>query len=229
MKISKKILMVVTSHAKLGSTGKATGYYLPELSHPAAIFSKAGIDFDIASPLGGKAPMDQGSRDLSDEMNRSFLEKHEAQIENTIPATAIKAQNYDAIFYAGGHGTMWDFPVDSNLAQIAKAIYENGGVVAAVCHGPAALVNIRLSSGQYIVNGKQITGFSNKEEEAAGLTKVMPFLLEDKLRTQGGFFSSASPWQEHVVTDGRLVTGQNPASALGVARSVVQILGQAAK
>jgi putative intracellular protease/amidase len=196
------------------------------LSHPAAVFEANGIDFDIASPIGGKAPMDEGSRDLSDPFNRRFLDIAENlhKLESTLRAEDVNPNDYAAIFYAGGHGTMWDFPENAALSTLAQKIYERGGIVAAVCHGPAALVNIRLSDKSFLIDGKNLTGFSNAEETAAGLEKVMPFLLEDRLRARGAAFTNAPLWQSHVVTDGRLVTGQNPASADGVSRSVAALL-----
>ncbi|MGZ3773329.1 MAG: type 1 glutamine amidotransferase domain-containing protein [Pseudobdellovibrionaceae bacterium] len=225
---SKKVLIVVTSHSQMGSTGKATGYYLPEVSHPVAQLEKRGLIVDIVSPLGGKAPMDPSSRDLNDPINKAFLERSDLveKIENTLRPQDVKPENYAAILYAGGHGTMWDFPANGELADLAAKIYENGGVVAAVCHGPAALLNIKLKDGRYLVDGKKLTGFSNAEEAAANLTDVMPFLLESELINRGGVYSKANLWQKYVVTDGRLVTGQNPASAEGVGEAVAKIISQ---
>jgi putative intracellular protease/amidase len=221
-----KVLIVLTSHNQLGTTGLPTGYYLPEVSHPAVQLERNGLQFDIASPKGGLAPMDLSSRDLSDPVNKSFLERADlvAKIENTLRPEDINPKDYSAILYAGGHGTMWDFPENEGFAKIAAQIYENGGVVAAVCHGPAALINIKLSNGEYLVQGKKLTGFSNAEEEAAGLTNVMPFLLETALVARGGIYSKADLWQSHVVNNQRLVTGQNPASAVGVGEQIALLL-----
>lgn len=219
-----KILIVVTSHSQLGNTGKPTGYYLPEVAHPALVLEKAGYQVDIASPQGGKAPMDERSRDLKDPINKKFLETSEAKLNNTLALKDVDAKKYKAIIFAGGHGTMWDFADDKNLQKVATQIYEDGGVVSAVCHGPAALVNIKLSSGKYLVDGKKVTGFTNAEEEAVELTKVMPFLLESKLKERGATFNGAGLWQNNVVVDGRLVTGQNPASAGGVGEAVAKVL-----
>lgn len=222
----KKVLIVVTSHDQVGSTGKATGYYLPEVSHPVAQFEKNGLSVEFASPKGGRAPMDPKSRDLSDAANKAFLERSDLvkKIENTLRPNEIDPNDYHAIFYAGGHGTMWDFPENKEFAEIAAQIYENGGVVAAVCHGPAALVNIKLKNGRYLVDGKQVAGFSNAEEAAAGLTHLMPFLLESKLVDRGAIYSKADLWQKHVITDERLVTGQNPASSEGVGAQVAKLV-----
>lgn len=223
---NKKVLIVVTSHNRMGDTGKPTGYYLPEVTHPYFELSEAGLTIDIASPKGGKAPLDENSRDLSDPQNRKFLEDKNlvSKIENTIPLSEIDPKNYQAVLYAGGHGTMWDFPNTSDIDRISAGIYESGGIVAAVCHGPAALVNTKLSNGKYLVAGKKVSAFSNAEEEAAGLTKVMPFLLESKLKERGALYEKAGLWQEHISVDQRLVTGQNPASAGAVGKAVTQLL-----
>lgn len=226
--MQKKVLIVVTSHDKLGSTGKPTGYYLPEVSHPVLELAKVGFDFEVASPKGGKAPMDPASRDLTDPANRTFLEnpKYVAKIENTIALSEVNPKDYAAVIFAGGHGTMWDFADSKDLQRVATAIYESQGIVSAVCHGPAALLNVKLSNGTYLVAGKKVTGFSNAEEEAAELTKVMPFLLETELKNRGAKYESAALWQERVVSDQRLVTGQNPASAAGVGREVARLLSK---
>lgn len=219
---SKKVLIALTSHDQLGDTGRATGYYLPEVSHPVVQLERNGITVDLVSPKGGLAPMDPSSRNLSDPINKEFLSRPDlvSKIENSLRAEDVIPSEYSAILYAGGHGTMWDFPQDSALAKIASEIYENGGVVAAVCHGPAALLNIKLKDGTHLLEGRQVTGFSNSEEEAAKLTQVMPFLLESELIDRGASYSKAGLWEKHVVVDGRLITGQNPASAEGVGRAV---------
>ena len=229
MSASKKVLIVVTSHDRLGDTGKQTGYYLPEVSHPYYALVDAGHEVDIASPQGGEAPMDQGSRDTSDPANARMLETDgdRAKLERTIPLAEADASAYQAILFAGGHGTMWDFAGNPDIQRLSAAIYESGGVVAAVCHGPAALVDIELSSGEYLVAGKRVTGFSNAEEDAAELTAIMPFLLESRLVERGGRYEKADLWQAKVVTDGRLITGQNPASAAGVGEAIANALRSA--
>jgi putative intracellular protease/amidase len=221
-----KVLIVVTSHNQLGNTGKATGYYLPEVSHPAMVFQEKGIQVDIMSPLGGEAPMDKNSLDLTDPVNKAFLNNPELshKIKNTLKPSEVKPEDYSAIFYAGGHGTMWDFADNEKLSNITRKIYENGGVVSAVCHGPAALINVKLSNGDYLVTGKKITAFSNAEEEAAQLTKVMPFLLQTSLEKRGAIYEKSDLWQKKVVVDGRLITGQNPASASGVATEALKLI-----
>lgn len=226
---TKKALVVVTSHDRLGDTGKPTGYYLPEVTHPYYALREAGIAVDIASPQGGAAPMDPSSGDRNDPANARFLDTpaDRDKVTRTVPLAEVAAFDYDAILFAGGHGTMWDFRGNGDVQRLAAAIHEKGGVVAAVCHGPAALVDVRLSSGEFLVAGKRVTGFSNDEEEAAELTKVVPFLLESALVERGGRYEKAGLWQERVVTDGRLVTGQNPASAAGVGRAVAELLESA--
>ncbi|HEY8143240.1 MAG TPA: type 1 glutamine amidotransferase domain-containing protein [Kofleriaceae bacterium] len=224
---SKKALIVVTSHDRLGDTGKQTGYYLPEVTHPYYALIDAGFDVDLASPRGGAAPMDPSSGDRKDPANARFLDTpaDRDKTSRTTRLADVAGSAYDAILFAGGHGTMWDFREDRDVQRLAAAIHEKGGVVAAVCHGPAALVDVRLSSGEFLVAGKRVTGFSNDEEEAAELTNVVPFLLETLLVEHGGRYEKAAGlWKEHVVTDGRLVTGQNPASAAGVGREVARLL-----
>jgi len=220
----KKILIVISSHDSLGNTGRKTGFYLSEVTHPYEVFTRAGYDIDFVSPKGGKAPMDGVT--LEDPLNQAFLDEPNKvrQVENTLKPTQVDPKQYNAIFYAGGHGTMWDFPNNEQLAQIAAAIYEQGGVVGAVCHGPAGLVNVKLSNGKYLVTGKTVSSFTNEEEEAVELTQVVPFLLESKLRERGAEFTKAPNFQAHTLVSERLVTGQNPASATGVAEQMVNLL-----
>ena len=221
-----KVLIVVTSHNQLGNTGKLTGYYLPEVTHPVHALLLKGFNYDVASIKGGKAPIDAKSLGLDDPINRKFMEDHEfrQKLENTIALDSVNPKNYNAIFFAGGHGTMFDFRDNYDINRITAEIFEAGGVVAAVCHGPAALTDVRLKSGKYLVDGKKIAAFSNAEEDAAGLTQVMPFLLESTLKERGAIYSKAPPWKSHVVIDGRLITGQNPASAAEVGTAVVNML-----
>lgn len=222
-----RVLFVLTSHDLLGNTGKETGFYLPEVTHPYYVFEQAGIEVEFVSPKGGKAPMI--GVDLQDPLNQAFLDdpKKVAQVENTLIPSEIEPTRYDAIFYAGGHGTMWDFPNQDDLAQIAATIYEHGGIVGAVCHGPAGLVNIKLSDGRYLVTGKRVASFTNEEEVAVSLETVVPFLLESTLIDRGATHTKAANFQEHVEVSDRLVTGQNPASAAGVAEQMVNLLMQA--
>lgn len=220
-KMKQKILFVVTSHDKKGSTGEPTGYYLGEVSHPWEVLANAGYEIDFVSPQGGKAPVD--GFNLDDATNKKFWEdkKYRDKVEHTLKPSDIKPNEYVAIFYAGGHGAMWDFADNTALAGIATAIYENGGIVSAVCHGPAGLVNIKLSNGKYLVDGKKINGFTNEEETAVKLEKVVPFLLENKLIERGAQFEKSGLWQPHVTIDQRVITGQNPQSAKGVGEAVL--------
>lgn len=219
--MKQKILFVVTSHAVKGSTGEATGYYLGEVSHPWEVLHKAGYEIDFVSPKGGTPPVD--GFDLSDPANKAFWENKEyrQKIEHSLKPEEVKPKDYAAVFFAGGHGAMWDFPESKALAEIAAKIYEQNGIVAAVCHGPAGLVNIRLSNGNYLVNGKQINAFTNEEEAAVKLDKVVPFLLEDKLIERGAKFEKSGMWQAHVTVDQRVITGQNPQSAKGVGEAIL--------
>ena len=222
--MQKKVLFVVTSHDKKGSTGQPTGYYLGEVSHPWAVLTKAGYTVDFVSPKGGTPPVD--GMNLNDPDNRAFVENADAQskISHSLKPTEVNPAGYQAVFFAGGHGTMWDFADNLALADITATVYENGGAVAAVCHGPAGLVNVRLRNGQYLVAGKHVNAFTNEEETAVKLETVVPFLLESKLIERGAIFEKAGLWQEKVVVDGRLVTGQNPASARKVGEELLRVL-----
>lgn len=224
--MQKKILFVVTSHDKKGDTGQPTGYYLSEVSHPWEVLHNAGYEIDFVSPKGGKAPVD--GFNLDDATNKKFWddEKYRTKIENTMKPSEVKPNEYVAILYAGGLGTMWDFADNVELATIASKIYENNGVVSAVCHGPAGLVNIKLSNGKYLVDGKKINAFTNEEEIAVGLEKVVPFMLESKLIERGAIFEKSGLWQTHVVADQRVVTGQNPASAKSVGEATLSELSK---
>lgn len=222
--MSRKILIAATSHATLGATGKSTGAYVSEMAHPWAAFVAADYQVDLVSVRGGVIPLD--GVDRNDAINARFLvDKHiESQLRASADATQINAIDYAAILFAGGHGTMWDFPTANGLLALARDIYERNGVVGAVCHGPAALVNLTLSDGSYLVAGKSVAAFTNAEEAAAGLTNVVPFLLHDALGARGATLVAAANWAANVVADGRLVTGQNPASATGVAHAMLQVL-----
>jgi putative intracellular protease/amidase len=226
MATQQRVLFVLTSHDTLGNTGKETGFYLPEMTHPYEAFEQAGIEVEFVSPKGGKAPMI--GVDLQDPSNKAFLDDAAkvAKVEQTLTPAAVSASRYDAIFYVGGHGTMWDFPQNSDLAAIAAQIYEAGGVVGAVCHGPAGLIPVHLSNGQPLVAGKTVAGFSNAEEVAVGLADVVPFLLADKLTALGATHTQADNFQAHVEVSDRLVTGQNPASARGVGEQMVALMGR---
>lgn len=223
-KMKKKILFVVTSHNEKGNTGEKTGFYLSEVAHPWEVLTNAGYEIDFVSPMGGKAPVD--GFNLGDAINKKFWNDavYRQKIEKTLKPSEINPGQYVAIHYAGGHGAMWDFADNVELSSIAVKIYESGGIVSAVCHGPAGLVNIRLSNGKYLVEGKKINAFSNEEEVAVKLNKVVPFLLESTLIQRGARFEKSGLWQSHVVTDQRVVTGQNPQSAKAVGEAVLEEL-----
>ncbi len=221
---SPKVLFVLTSHSELGNTGEETGFYLSEASHPWKELTENGIQVDFVSIEGGMPPVD-GFK-LDDPINKEFWESSEIQqaLENAPSPGKIDPAQYDAIHFVGGHGTMWDFPENKQIADLAAAIYDNGGYVTAVCHGPAALVNIRLSDGSYLVDGKTLTSFTNAEEEAVGLTQVVPFLLQDVLEERGADFVASENWTDNVQVSDRLITGQNPQSASTLGKELVKYL-----
>ena len=221
MTSTNKILIGLTSHRDLGGL-RSTGYYLPEAAHPWQVFTDAGFTVEFASVAGGEPPVDDSGTDLTDPVQQAFTER--VDLTATPRFADLDPAGYDAVLFAGGHGAMWDFPSDAGLTGFTRDLYERGGVVAAVCHGPAALVGVTLANGTPLVHGRQVAGFTNSEESAAGLTEVVPFLLQDKLAGIGAEHSGAADWQPHVVTDGRLVTGQNPASSTGVAEAVLRVL-----
>jgi putative intracellular protease/amidase len=217
-----RILIATTSHAQKGDTGEPTGAYLAEIAHPYEVFRRAGFEIELASVRGGAIPLD--GLDEADEASRAFLQAHRDLLATSLPASEVDPSRYAAVFFAGGHGAMWDLPDDPELQRITAAIYERGGVVAAVCHGPAALVNVRLSDGRYLVAGQRVSAFTNDEERAVRLDHVVPFLLADALTARGAVHEPAPNWQAKVVVSERLVTGQNPASATGVGEAVVRLL-----
>ena len=220
----KKVLFVLSSHPERGETGVPTGFHLAEASHPWKVLHEAGFEVDFVSPKGGVAPID--AFDLNDEVNKEFWgnDKYQLKTKKTMEPSEVDASDYEAIHFVGGHGTMWDFPGNQGLESIARKIYEDGGVVSAVCHGPAALVDLKLSDGSYLVDGKKVNSFTDAEEKEIKLEDVVPFLLESKLRERGAKFENAGLWQEHVVVDERLVTGQNPASAKKVGEEVLKLI-----
>ena len=245
--MAPNILVVLTSHSQLGNTGKQIGWYLPELAHPYYILQKAGATFTIASPAGGKAPLSPDSIEMfkDDKESQDFL-KEEHLWSNTEKLSNFvgKAGQFDAVLIPGGHGRKWhpissrrnaliqgkamfDLATDTTSQQIIREFYESGKVVAAVCHGPASLVNVKLSDGSYLVNGEPISAFTNTEEEQVGLASAMPFALETELEKHGAKIEKVEPWKEKVVVagkGGRLITGQNPASAAGLGKAIVNAL-----
>lgn len=220
----KRILMVLTSVGEKGTTGVKTGYYMSEATHPWKVFVEADYDVDFVSPLGGESPID--TFDLSDPINCEFWQSDvwRSRICHAMRPADVDYSRYCAVFFVGGHGAMWDLPTDERISDIAVCIYEQGGVIGGVCHGPAGIVNLRLTNGEYLVSGKRVNSFTDEEERIEGTAAVVPFLLESRLRDHGACFEKSAPWHVHCVSDQRLVTGQNPMSALIVAREVVAAL-----
>lgn len=223
--MAKKVLFVVTSHGELGNTGKPTGYYLSEVTHPWSQIDK-NYEIDVVSPKGGECPVT--GFDLADPINKFYwdMPAWQEKMLHTMTPEDVKPENYCAIFYAGGHGAMWDFPDNVQLAKIAQAIHDQGGVVSAVCHGPAGLVNVHLDNGEFLVKGKKLVCFTNEEEKLNGTADVVPFLLQTKLESRGCIFEGKAPWTDNVVVNGRLVTGQNPQSALTLGKKLVEVLAK---
>lgn len=216
----KPVLFVLTSHGTKGSTGEATGYYLGEVTHPLAELQEAGIAVEFASIQGGEPPVD--GLDLKDAINARYWNDAAFRdaVRHTQRVAEVEAARYSAVFFAGGHGAMWDFPTSPDVPRVTQAIYEAGGVVGAVCHGPAALVNVKLADGSYLVAGRNVSAFTDSEERAVKLDKVVPFLLATTLTQRGATHHAAPDWTAKVVVDGRLVTGQNPQSAAGVGAAI---------
>ena len=218
------VLMVLTSHGTKGATGEPTGFYLGELTHPLAELEAAGIAFELASIQGGEPPVD--GLDLGDAVNARYWNDgaFREALRHTRRLDDVDSSKYGAIFFAGGHGAMWDFPTSPDVARVTREIYEAGGVVGAVCHGPAALVNVTLGNGAHLVAGRNVSAFTDDEERAVQLDKVVPFLLASTLAQRGAHHHPAPDWTAKVVVDGRLVTGQNPQSAAGVGAAMRDLL-----
>jgi putative intracellular protease/amidase len=225
----KKILMVLTSHDKLGTTGKATGFWLEEFTTPYYAFRDAGAQITLASPLGGQPPLDPKSDDPTAQTKTTerFRNDPEAQaaLAHTHRLQEMNAADFDAVFYPGGHGPLWDLVADPHSIALIETMVAAGKPVATVCHGPAVLSEARNADGTPIVAGRKVTGFTNTEEEAVGLTAIVPFLVEDMLTAKGGSFSRVADWQPYAVSDGLLITGQNPASSDPVAKALLKQLG----
>lgn len=225
-----KILMVLTSHDQMGDTGHKTGFWLEEFTAPYYVFRDAGADITIASPKGGKPPVDPNSEadDALTDSTRRFQE--DAQAKEALASTKklgdVDMNEFDAVFYPGGHGPLWDLVNDKASIALIKAAYEQDKVISAVCHAPAVFKHVEIKPGQNLVGGRQVTGFSNSEEEAVGLASIVPFLLEDMLKDNTATYSKGDDWAPHIVVDGKLITGQNPASSEGTAKAVVQTLQQ---
>jgi putative intracellular protease/amidase len=225
MKTPHRVLMIVTSHARLGATNTKTGFWLEELAGPYLELKTQAAHIDLASPAGGRPEADPKSTSDANATVRAFLNDEEAtaKLSATLRVADIQTA-YDAYFVVGGHGAMWDLAEDAAVQALLASAWESGKVVGAVCHGPAALVNVRLRDGSYLVAGKRVSAFSNAEERAVGLDQIVPFALETRLRECGARYESGPMWSSFAVTDGKLVTGQNPASSLAVARAVLAAL-----
>jgi putative intracellular protease/amidase len=223
-----KVLMILTSHDQLGETEHKTGFWLEEFASPYYVFKDANADITLASPEGGQPPLDPKSdeADFQTDATRRFKEDADAQaaLANTVRLADISPENYDAVFYPGGHGPLWDLAEDSSSIALIESMYASGKPVAAVCHAPAVLKHAKTSDGDPLVKGKSVTGFSNTEEDAVQLTEIVPFLVEDELKARGGNYSKGDDWHPYAITDGNLITGQNPASSELAARAVLEIL-----
>lgn len=223
-----KILMILTSHDKLGSTGEKTGFWLEEFAAPYYAFTDAGAEVTLASPRGGQPPIDPTSEredNLTDSTERFRSDKNvQAHLANTVKLADVDADGFDAVFYPGGHGPLWDLARDAKSIDLVREFIESGRPVGAVCHAPAVLTEVKKSDGGYLVAGKRVTGFTNSEEEAVALTEVVPFLLETRLSQRSGRFQRAGDWVSHVEVDGLLVTGQNPASSAPAAEALLGLL-----
>lgn len=223
-----KILMVLTSHNQLGNTGKPTGFWLEEFAAPYYVFHDAGLKITLASPKGGQPPLDPKSDepDAQTDDTRRFRSDTAAQklLANTEKLENIRADDYDAVFYPGGHGPLWDLAEDTHSIKLIEQFWAAGKPVAAVCHAPGVLRKVTKPDGSPLVKGKRVTGFTNSEEEGVGLTSVVPFLVEDELKKAGGLFERTDDWGEYAVVDGHLVTGQNPASSAIAAEELLKLL-----
>lgn len=223
-----KILMVLTSHEQLGNTGKKTGFWLEEFTAPYYKFKDAGATITLASPDGGQPPLDPKS-DIPDSQTKDTQRfkadpAAQAALAQTIELSQVAAGDFDAVFYPGGHGPLWDLAEDATSIALIEAMLGADKPVALVCHAPGVLRHVRTANGDSVVQGKAVTGFTNTEEEAAGLTQIVPFLVEDMLRTNGGNYSKGADWQPYVLTDGLLITGQNPASSESAAKELLEKL-----
>jgi putative intracellular protease/amidase len=225
----KKVLIVLTSHDQLGTTGAKTGFWLEEFAAPYYALKDAGVALTLASPLGGQPPIDPKSDDPASQTEATLRFKADpatqAVLASTLKLKDVSAADFDAVFYPGGHGPLWDLAEDATSIALIETMLKAGKPVAAVCHAPAVLRHPKGADGKSVVNGKKVTGFTNTEEEAAGLTAVVPFLVEDMLTQNGGVYSKAADWHPHVEVDGLLITGQNPASSEPVAHALLAKLG----
>jgi putative intracellular protease/amidase len=223
-----KVLFVLTSHDELGDTGKKTGFWVEEFAGPYYTLKDKGVEVTLATPKGGKAPIDPSSdtKDAATESTERFHEDKEAQerINTTHKLADVNAADYDAVFYPGGHGPLWDLANDATSIKLIETFNSQKKPVAFVCHAPAALKSVKGADGQPLVKGKKVTGFTNTEEKAVQLTDVVPFLVEDMLKENGGIYSKGDDWAEYALQDGNLITGQNPASSKLVAEKLFEAI-----
>ncbi|MCJ7468315.1 MAG: type 1 glutamine amidotransferase domain-containing protein [Maribacter sp.] len=225
-----KVLIVLTSHSSLGNTGEKTGFWIEEFASPYYVLADGGAEITIASPKGGQPPVDPKSelKDAQTPSTERFYNDFEViyKVAHSLKLSAIKEADFDAVFYPGGHGPLWDLATDKNSIQLIEAFYNHQKPIAFVCHAPAALVNVKAKNGEPLVKGKHLTSFSNTEEAAVKLTKVVPFLLEDELTKHGAHYSKGDDWASYVKQDGLLITGQNPGSSEAVAKLLLKNLQQ---
>jgi len=223
-----KVLIVLTSHSELGNTGHKTGFWIEEFATPYYTLKDAGASIVLASPKGGQPPIDPKSAEpanqteATDRFNADDALK--SALSHTLKLSEVSADDFDAVFYPGGHGPLWDLTKDKDSIKLIEAFWKSKKPVAAVCHAPSVLLNVKDENGQDLVKGKNVTGFTNTEEAAVQLTEIVPFLLEDELKNKGGIYSKKADWASHVVTDGLLITGQNPASSKEVAAQLLTLL-----
>jgi putative intracellular protease/amidase len=220
--------MVLTSHDTLGNTGRKTGFWLEELAAPYYVFKDAGIQVTLASPKGGRPPLDPKSNEpnFQTDITRRFEKDADAsaRLDKTVPLESVKQEDYDTVFYPGGHGPMWDLAEDKHSIRLIESLVAAGKVFAVVCHSTGALRHVKTPEGKLFVEGKTVTGFTNGEEEDVGLTKVVPFLVEDEMMKLGAIFSKVKNWGVHTVVSGKLITGQNPASSGLTAKLLIETL-----
>lgn len=225
---ASRILMVLTSHDRLGDTGKKTGFWLEEFAAPYYVFKDAGAAITLASPHGGQPPLDPKSDDESAQTDATRRFKADAdaqkQLASTVPLASVDPEEFDAVFYPGGHGPLWDLAEDARSISLIEKTFAAQKPLALVCHAPGVLRHAKAPGGQPLVKGRKVTGFTNSEEEGVQLTKVVPFLVEDMLKANGGQYAKGADWAPFVLTDGKLVTGQNPASSEPAAEALLQLL-----
>src|SRR5579863_225292 len=228
-----KALMVITSHDQLGNTGRKTGFWLEELAAPYYVFKDAGTEITLASPKGGRPPLDPKSNEPEFRTDLTLrFEKDaaaEAQLDKTVRLDSVRQEDFDTVFYPGGHGPMWDLAEDKHSIKLIESFLAAGKHIGIVCHSTGALHHVKTPDGKFLVEGREVTGFTNGEEEAVGLTKVVPFLVEDEMLKLGAIFSKKADWAVHVVTDGLLITGQNPHSSGPAAKTLLTKLQQMAR